>query len=992
MSNRESRRSFLRKAGISSIVAVSGGSAIAGSSEGAWAADKPRRRLKVGPRPSPLSEIPSAVFAESLLTRDLDLSSDLDDFAVRPPAPTDPIRTEHANVVVYHALELTLSQSEGNSVIDTSRSLSIYADTLTISGTVRLPGKGVYIHARRIVCRNNAKIDVSGTQGKDDERQQAETVASNPGESGKKEPKPGGRGGNSGNVIIHAVSIEGPFSIIANGGRGGQGERGQNGAQGRTGPKGKDGNPSNDIRDSGKLFHGEKGGTGLPGGDGGPGGIGGDGGSPGLIRIHVVGPLPAAWRYEATEGDQGPQGILGEPGKGGLGGPGGQHFRLRFSGGSEELERKRHITPEGQAQEGDVGPSGARPEPIPPKRGTRTREPEVHTIDLNLFGARASITLALMMLHQAQLDYLNGRHSDAADYLFFLGALTQSDPGSSLPRRLEQGRPSAGDVAAPTEWKALRERVTSLILQLQHGLDFYGYPRHYVTLVDPEAFKARLGPLFDIAKDIEQAHSDYWKAGKNLAMKRTALAAAIKASRTAITELEAETQRLLKEETLAQLEARDLLAALLQQELVIQRLGNEFEEAVMRKAPPGCSLLDLITVAASIVTIATGAVQNVRNIAKAIDAHQKTAKKAADFISSIKVIKGEIDSIRKAYLEVKDKVVGHSNEVKLVIDTNEYDVVLEELSSKAFKDMPEAGVFRGSILTLTQIAQARNNRLTEYTTLVTKREGLQAQIVQQEAEIKRIETLMSRLDNPTLTECEAYMMGLLTEVKAQLARLMYRAHKALEYASLEPQDFQIQNRSVTEMEATLGNLLVRELDVMDRQGGSAQRMPPRKVTLTEVDHPELFRVFRGEDEAMTEPGLLSFSIPLGHEAFRGLSEVRIDSVSVSFEGATPTVDKELRIRVTHGGTGWFQTTSGEVRQYSHNRRLATVFFNPARGKPDPEFTTLGGEVGKFADLSPFASWTVELRKADHPGIDLRQVLKGVRAVNLEFTGVFRTPV
>src|SRR5262249_44967953 len=133
-----------------------------------------------------------------------------------------------------------------------------------------------------------------------------------------------------------------------------------------------------------------------------------------------------------------------------------------------------------------------------PKGPGATGAPSIAVGNYEVLGARTSFVQASMLLHHAELDYLNRRYSGLPDVLNYLEAITSGLPGSALPAYGETGAPTAHPMSfgdAAQAWKALRGRVLAYIGQLNAGLDFFGNPPNYVSLVAREVYRAAIDPL-----------------------------------------------------------------------------------------------------------------------------------------------------------------------------------------------------------------------------------------------------------------------------------------------------------------------------------------------------------------------------------------------------------------------------------------------------------------------------------------------------------------
>ncbi|MES2572413.1 MAG: hypothetical protein V4710_20480 [Verrucomicrobiota bacterium] len=210
---------------------------------------------------------------------------------------------EGATVVQAITLELT------EELAAPDRDLFIFAYEVRIKGIVRLPGKNLFVHARRIIVSEGAELDVSGKPAVSHTQRAADGPALGaPGSIGAK----GNDGGNAGRIHLVADEFSGPPLKLS--ARGGNGATGQEGGHGMAGAAGGNG---------GKNQAGGKGGAGGNGGTGGQGGKGGDMGSA-LVNISTPGKMPV--RFDLSAGSGGGGGKPGEGRPGGGGGAGGEQW------------------------------------------------------------------------------------------------------------------------------------------------------------------------------------------------------------------------------------------------------------------------------------------------------------------------------------------------------------------------------------------------------------------------------------------------------------------------------------------------------------------------------------------------------------------------------------------------------------------------------------------------------------------------------------------
>jgi hypothetical protein len=390
------------------------------------------------------------------------------------------------DITIETALPLIITQDtdeakEAHTVfLASSAAVKIVAYDLTISGTLRFPGRDAVIFARNLRARTSKAntppsiiVDgvppplnyeqlraapkasqqryegdqgtpgyndrVSGPGGGQTEYgggpgwSGPDHAAEMNGKDGKKGADRAGtdsdKRGNAGSIFICCDRMEFPLDTVlklsANGGAGERGQPGQDGAKGGPGGAGFDGV----IRTPGVSYswptRGGKGGKGGAGGKGGDGGKGGKGGKGGSINVHCVSATPPV--------SCSVRGGLSEPGEGGKGGERGDPGRPGNGFWFKPMFDKRGFAVEAAAP-GEFGSNGDKGSPgrsHPGELGTYSVD-SGEVPDAALAKVADSLTQLQMVFEAARGDYLA---TPAPDYQLQL--ITAADP-SRLPRTGEK--------------------------------------------------------------------------------------------------------------------------------------------------------------------------------------------------------------------------------------------------------------------------------------------------------------------------------------------------------------------------------------------------------------------------------------------------------------------------------------------------------------------------------------------------------------------------
>lgn len=882
--------------------------------------------------------------------------------------------------LIIHSVETLLDAEPGSAVGATrvleDRGLTVFTDTLSINGPLRMPGRNVFIHARQINCGPGAAIDVSGLAGEDfrvgDKIQPASFTPGTGGVDGAI----GGQGGSGGTITIICESLIGPLVLAARGGDGGRGQDGGDGVRGEAGTAGADG-----------VFlriQGQPGGNGGRGGSAGRAGDGGPGGDAGTVRVRTIETRPPQLTFDLTGGRGGQPGEHGIPAAGGAGGPGGRNGEVIRVGSRQEGNEVFRFTGTNAAA-GQTGPTGEVPSTLASMgidgvdRSTDT-DANFGTLTDAELGSFASITQLLMLLHRLELDYLNSAFDETARALFWIERLTRDTPGTNAPASMRRTVPPA-----VTEWAALRDRAVSLILQLQVGLDYYGHPRNFVPLVAVGVYRETVDRLSEIAEAI-QAQTRLFRTSlddenRNLDMVNQSLASA----RGLIRALEDE-RAAISENQIPQARGTidQLLEALQEQQAALLVPRQNFQAAVMQQAN-NCDFFDVLNFVTAVFTASQGALGNVRSIVSSVERFSSTARNFRGLVSTLEVVNGQLGEIRQAYNRVRDRLATLDSDTKLVMLDRDFEEAL-----RPFLDLPEAQNLRQLMRAYVDTARARNQKIMDLASLELRVRELDSQIAQRREEIARLNALRVVSEDPALVEYVTFVENQLVRAKQDLIKILYLEHRALDYWSVRLTDFSIESdQTVEDLRAVHGRFLTAEaLAATDRNsadqsfgpdGPGSQQIEPISVSLTRDEMPEEFERFR-------RTGRLVFTIPDDHPAFQlGFAAITVRHVDVRVPGVRITSDR-LSIRITHSGDAVFRDTQNRRVNFSHNPRFIIVARNLVSDRLISGNNNLGGEPGTFAFISPFTTWTMEILDRFNQGQtpDLTQVER----VDLTFSGFF----
>jgi hypothetical protein len=221
---------------------------------------------------------------------------------------------------------------------------------------------------------------------------------------------------------------------------------------------------------------------------------------------------------------------------------------------------------------------------------------------------KASVTHILMTIHKTQEAYLNGEFETVAVLLGWCSHILSDDSAFSQT----WSEPLVSSLTTKNEVRALRNKVDMLSAQLKAGLDFYGLPRNFVPLISLDTYQVFIDELLEGTAKIEKTCDRVFDLQSANDEKLRALDQTLDIGTNAGNKMAAEASLARSQITTIQDAVADLNSKVVEQQFRIQKSAEAFKTAVARKA--ACTLWDVLTCVASIVSIAEGAYGNVQDI------------------------------------------------------------------------------------------------------------------------------------------------------------------------------------------------------------------------------------------------------------------------------------------------------------------------------------------------------------------------------------------
>jgi hypothetical protein len=845
-------------------------------------------------------------------------------------------------------------------VIDPQHELIVFADQITIEGEIRLPGRKIFLHARQISSQGGALVNVTGNVGPSATKT---VISTNPGQNGNNGDN-GKSGVGGGQIVILAGQISSNITFLAQGGTGSDAAPGGDGVKGSTGDAGQNGNA---------------GGPGRRGGDAGQGGDGGPGGPGGIVRIWTLSPVSDAENTQrqgllrAGGGKGGLPGAKGKAGAGGNGGAGDTRYVVVHGrdGTGQPVDTK---IPSGTMPDGPTGPPGSVPKDDPKPGQMGVSNPIASfwkPATQELLGSCSSMTQLLVLLHRAELDYLNENYSRSAISLTWIENI--SGKVSAIPDELLFRYPSVVVPPKDQEWITLNRRAKTLLGQLRAGLDFYGLPKSYVPLVSMQVYKGACDRILDIAEAIERSHDDFYNAAKSVEDKLTALRKALDTQSSAIDQIQNQVASLDNDASDAENVIKALLETILGQEKDLQATARDFQFALTQKAR--CEqFVGVMQCFYAIVSVAAGDYASVIDVVKSVN-NLESSTDADLVVKNVQPISDDIDLIRSSFQQIRDDLNAHSDASKLLIAVDNYEKVL-----KPFMDMPQAQKYKALLDSYAHNVQSRNAKILDYSALLIRRRVLQAQIDHAKEVLARTQSTIVLNQDPTLFEFEAFMKAQLTEIKALSLRLLHQLSRSQEYWTLSETHLQLNDANVTTLKKAQGDLISAELTSRELRGRNFEPINDLFLTLSLQTHPEDFKRFLKGDGSGNH--VLTFTPTEDEPAFKhGYAELYVDDVKVEIPGIE-SKDKTFTVILIHSGKSLIRDANRDAHYYTHRPRSTNITWGKLGNTPAGNL--LGGDEKQYAYLSPYAVWSLRLNAADNSGLNLTKV----KQVKVTFSGLF----
>jgi hypothetical protein len=922
-------------------------------------------------------------------------AQDSADFAVPQSFAYQRDDSDPATTVII-AVDLTLTPD----LIPTGKNLEVYADNLTISGELALKGHNVTINARHLVAQNGI-IDVSALPPppkppRADDGQAAPGIADGQqGQSGRNGAR-GADGNGGGEINISAMNVEGHLLLRAHGGKGQDGQDGGNGGRGHTGAVG----PDCVTSGLSKVSDAQTGQAGGPGGPGGAAGQAGNGGAAGTIRLWT--PMLNFAQVFSIEGEPGQAGADAQPGAGGVGGIGGLGgFECEVVGGggrgggwSGWRVSERRIMQSGPGFSGPDGNSVGHvynaDQPViqlasPGRRviietfsGLTTEHFQPHQAPSGHLLTQRTLTL-----RQAELHFLNSKYAEAKTLLDWAVAVTPAEGQAGVP----------SDHAA--EWFPLHARAATLFGFLQAGLDYYGEPRDHAPLAALNFYRQEVPNLLTTGQLVESAYQAYTGQQKTQDERTSALDQTIRQAATHLDALERDFQQARHQQDQAQNAMAALGVAQNTQYTVVLKAQDDYRYAI-NHAAPGCSIGDVFSGIARVLTMSAEAYKNIATIGAVIGVLGDKTSSAADAIKSLISVGQSIGELQQKVQALKDlDTSGNRDAAKVIIQRQDFDRHVARFDEQIDKVIHSssgsladaARNYKRQVHTYLDLAQARNQKAYDYTCLAVKSVRLQAMIAQKRAELDRVKTQRAASIDPMLPALQTFMAGAYHDLRTHIIRFLAHENAAYNYATLQHTARAMATQSIGALSRMHADILSDIESSINQSNTPREPFLNKRLHLTAAEHEEQFAAFRTGH--LNKHGYtvhtFAFSLPFDTPLFGSWKHVVANNFTISLPGAK-TDGGEIEVDLIHSGRAQFRDDNGALVEFTHMATLQDYSYTISTG-----VSTGGGALGGDASnpytigVSPCTAWLVVVSEANetNKGLDL----SAVDHIEVGFSGV-----
>lgn len=584
-----------------------------------------------------------------------------------------------------------------------------------------------------------------------------------------------------------------------------------------------------------------------------------------------------------------------------------------------------------------------------------------------------------LILRSAEADQLGGRLEAAHRKLAWLVAM--------------------GAASHDGEAAGIARSARASLAHIHAGLDFFGHVSNYAPHVSFQVYRQVAESWLPFVKELEALREQYITSVNDLGARLQAFDEAQRSVRQAQERIEADI-KWTEDSEIPVLAARcdELRIAHADAEDALRRTSEAYQQAVIERVHSesggDCDFLQIVTVAAAVVPLAGTAWAGAAGIvatAASLSEVGATVEGVGQVIAAIRAVEGNVKEIAGAFAALTAAMPGEEPDaLKVLVTQQSFDRTIAALREHIATHLgpAEAAAYDAVVQRFLDIGAARNKLLVMLNAASIRLEALRSDALRREEELNRIKDDRLKTDEGAV-ERLAFVVRAADDAKAHLLRAVYQEQKAQDYWALEHTPTTYLHFDTLDLEARHRALIEAVVSKAEDRTQDLQHFkvdPPLVIDDAAAQKDDAWAyAMRAFLQDLRETGRATLRLPAELKAFRNVRELLADRITVGIEGATSD-DHRLHLILTHNGDSVFRTRTGTELTFSHLPRAVFLQYN--LDVTHEATTSLGGKEGRFAYLSPFATWTMALRLEDNVGL----LTKHIRRVTLAFDAFGTVPI
>lgn len=616
-------------------------------------------------------------------------------------------------------------------------------------------------------------------------------------------------------------------------------------------------------------------------------------------------------------------------------------------------------TMKGTGRDGSPGVTPSAPsDPIPTADPGQDGTVSIGGESLNELSAFTDTSHMRMVLHAAEMDYLNGRMQSAIDRLVWLCNLHSNLANDfGIDEAYNERR------AAAHRKEIIIERCRILLRQIKLGLDYYGRCPNFAPMLKPTFFSSQLGIMINYGRIVEEGFIAFMSAEKDASKELSALKAVIKQEKKTIDLMGKANDEIISRSRELQLSIQSLYDQMRVYWVQMMEARAEFEADINQTE---CDFRTLITIGSAVAAVVSTGGAAVGSALAAWQAMQSNEPKddkgnpvtgdwaklqwyADKWVPVGKDVNALLDAYNAFGSSLKSPdsadIEPPNDSVKFLMEKKAFDSEIEK-----YLNLPSAQKYKSLVDTFVNVCLAKNQKILELNSLQVQYVKNQNDIRIKELDIDYTETSIANYTNPVRAEAARFLSRAQASSKARIVRLLKDANDALNFFALQTSDLQVIDYSIASLAEAASALESRFIDIKTELSQPDAKFT-RKFLLSELVTEQEFNNFRSQ-------GTILFWISPRHEHLKILFDVRTNKISVNFKGLQSGDVSSLVVR--NAGYSEFRNKFGGIISFSHLPVGATILSDGAGGL-DVE-GVIGSSDSEFALPSISGPWNLALFK------------------------------